>query len=293
MHFLHADAAYLNKAPDFANAFVSPRTRNQVVQGLMSETVYSVQGGYILQSSKVKAIVDLFYSKFNDQSEVRSFYFDDSGGFLNFVMTGVDKTYQGLELGVEYNVVPGLTVFGVGNLGYYRYSSRPIVGLYFDYNSDPWVENETSYLKGYLISGTPQTAFSAGVKYFAPKYWWIGVNANYLDDNYISISALTRTSSALKFNYYLGPEIYNSFVTQEKYPSYYTLDAFLGKSFRFNYKYYLNISLNVSNVLNKTDIITGGYEQVRIGGPGEVGKFDPKYYYAQGIQYFLNVNFRF
>lgn len=86
MHYIHADGAYLTKAPDFVNAFVSPRTRNQVVDGLSSETIYSVQGGYVLQSSKVKAILDVFYAQFNDQTEVRSFYFDDYNSFVNFVM---------------------------------------------------------------------------------------------------------------------------------------------------------------------------------------------------------------
>jgi hypothetical protein len=292
-HFLHADAAYITKAPDFVNAFVSLRTRNQVVDGLTSETIYSVQGGYVLQSSKVKALIDVFYSQFNDQTEVRSFYFDGYNSFINFVMTGINKTYQGIEFGIEYNIMPGLSVFGVGNLGYYHYSSRPKFSIYVDNSADIKFENKTAYIDGYLISGTPQTAFSGGVKYFAPKYWWIGMNANYMMDNYVSFSALTRTPSSVKYIDHAS-ERFSELIDQDKFPDYYTIDAFLGKSFRFDYKYYLNISLNISNILNKKDIITGGYEQARIDKTfTNLEKFPPKYYYAQGIQYFLNVNFRF
>ncbi len=293
MHYLHADAAYLTKAPDFQNAFISPRTRNEVVEGLTEEKVYSVQGGYILQSSKVKAIVDLFYSEFRDQSEVRSFYFDGYNSFVNFVMSGVEKKYQGIEIGIEYNVMPGVTVYGAGNLGYYRYSSRPVLSVNVDNSSKVIVEDETVYINGFLVSGTPQTAFTGGVKYFAPKYWWIGANFNYLDHNYLNFNALIRSSSAVKFPDHTRLDFLD-YIEQDRLPSFYTVDAFLGKSFRFKYKYYLNISLNVSNILNKTDIITGGYEQVRIDDTfTDFEKFPPKYYYAQGIQYFLNVNFRF
>lgn len=137
--------------------------------------------------------------------------------------------------------MPGLTVYGVGNLGYYRYTSRPTFNVYVDNSADMLYEDETLYLDGFLISGTPQTAFSGGVKYFAKDYWWIGANVNYMMDNYISFSALTRTASALKYLDHTS-DAYTQLIDQEKFPDYYTVDAFLGKSFRFNYKYYLNIS---------------------------------------------------
>ncbi len=293
MHFFHADGAAMSKAPEFRNSFVSPRTRNQIVSGLESEQIYSVQGGYILQSNKIKATVDLFYTQFKNQTEVRSFYFDGFNNFVNFVMTGIDKTHQGIEIGAEYTISPGLSVYGVANLGYYRWTSRPNFSVYVDNSAETYYENETVYVDGFLVSGTPQTAFSGGVKYWAPKHWWIGLSANYLDDTYLSFSALTRTVDAVKYLDHSTPE-YEELIKQDKLPNYYTLDGFVGKSFRFQYKYYLNISLNVSNILNNESIITGGYEQARIDASLEnLEKFPPKYYYYNGLQYYLNVSFRF
>jgi hypothetical protein len=294
-HFLHIDAAYMTKAPDFRNSFVSPRTRNQTVDGLINETIYTVQGGYVLQGAKMKATLDLFYTQFNDQTEVRSFYFDGYRSFINVVQTGIDRTHQGVEAGLEYTILPGLTVFGVANLGYYRYTSRPTLSVYVDNSANLMYEEQTVYSEGFLIPGTPQTAFSGGIKYFASKYWWIGANFNYLADRYLSFSALTRTTTAVKF-YEHETELYEDFLSQKKLDDFYTVDAFIGKSFRFDYKYFLNISLNVTNVLNNTEIITGGYEQARIDDellPVEDQTFDPKLYYFSGMQYYLNINFRF
>ncbi|RLD45946.1 MAG: TonB-dependent receptor, partial [Bacteroidetes bacterium] len=291
MHFFHLDGANLTKAPDFRNSFVSPRTRNQIVDGLENEQILSVQGGYILQSNKLKATVDLYYTQFKNQTEARSFYFDGFNNFVNFVMTGINKTHQGIEIGTEYTITPGLSVFGVANLGYYRWTSRPEFSVYVDNSAEVFYDKETVYVEGFLVSGTPQTAFSGGVKYWAPKHWWIGLSGNYMDDTYLSFSALTRTVNAVKYSDHTTQE-YLDLINQDKLPTYYTLDGFVGKSFRFQYKYNLNISLNVSNILNNESIVTGGYEQARLD-LSDYNKFEPKKYYYSGLQYYLNVSFRF
>ena len=291
MHFFHLDGANLTKAPDFRNSFVSPRTRNQIVDGLENEQILSVQGGYILQSNKLKATVDLYYTQFKNQTEARSFYFDGFNNFVNFVMTDINKTHQGIEIGTEYTITPGLSVFGVANLGYYRWTSRPEFSVYVDNSAEVFYDKETVYVEGFLVSGTPQTAFSGGVKYWAPKHWWIGLSGNYMDDTYLSFSALTRTVNAVKYSDHTTQE-YLDLINQDKLPTYYTLDGFVGKSFRFQYKYNLNISLNVSNILNNESIVTGGYEQARLD-LSDYNKFEPKKYYYSGLQYYLNVSFRF
>jgi hypothetical protein len=292
-HHFHADAAYLTKAPYFENAFVSPRTRNQTVSNLKDEKIMTAQAGYKLQSPKLKATFDVFYTEFKDQTEVRSFYFDGFRNFVNFVMTDINKTHQGIELGIEYEVLTGLSVHGVASLGYYRWTSRPNFSVYVDNSSETLYEDETAYVKNFLVAGTPQTALSAGVQYFAPKYWWIGVDANYMDHRYLQFSALTRTVDALE-GMERGTEEFKELISQEKLPESFMLNAFVGKSFRFDYKYYLSISLNVSNVLDNRSIMTGGYEQGRIDASFEnLDQFPPKYFYYSGLQYYLNINFRF
>jgi len=54
----------------------------------------------------------------------------------------------------------------------------------------------------------------------------------------------------------------------------FTIDAYVGKSFRIHRKYNININLTVSNLLNNKDLITGGFEQLRLGTSTEDGTTD-------------------
>ena len=59
----------------------------------------------------------------------------------------------------------------------------------------------------------------------------------------------------------------------------------------------LGFSLNVKNLLNNRNVKTGGYEQTRIVdntvGKERFYRFDPKYFYMAGVNYMLNIYFRF
>ena len=128
---------------------------------------------------------------------------------------------------------------------------------------------------------------------------------------YLSYSPLRRTNSA--FNAYKDVKDYsdnvvdasifnnlqNKVTAQTQLDDQFTLDFNIGKSWRIDYKYFININLSVSNVLNNTDFITGGYEQSRIKTDSkftseyDISQFPPKLYYAYGRNFFLNMSFRF
>ena len=55
-NYLYANGAYITKAPFFENAYISPRTRDLEQDNLNSETVKSVEGGYILKSPTLKCV---------------------------------------------------------------------------------------------------------------------------------------------------------------------------------------------------------------------------------------------
>jgi hypothetical protein len=92
-----------------------------------------------------------------------------------------------------------------------------------------------------------------------------------------------------------GPEdpIVKQLTEQQKLNNGYTLDLSIGKSWKIG-DYYLGLNFNFNNVLNNTDMITGGYEQLRIATDvSELNKYPPKYYYGYGRSYFLMLTFRF
>jgi hypothetical protein len=50
----------------------------------------------------------------------------------------------------------------------------------------------------------------------------------------------------------------------------------------------------VQNVTNNTDMRTGGFEQGRFDFTDyNVNKFPPRYYYGQGLNFFVNLGYRF
>ena len=75
------------------------------------------------------------------------------------------------------------------------------------------------------------------------------------------------------------------------------VNASVGKSWYIKRNYQLGFSLQVKNILNNTDVRTGGYEQTRLVdktvSKERYYRFDSKYFYMSGINYMLNIYFRF
>jgi hypothetical protein len=178
------------------------------------------------------------------------------------------------------------------NLGNYRYTNRPDGVLTVENGSSP-DRYGTIYIKNFYVSGTPQTATSLGLKYSGPGFLFIDFNVNYYDKIYLDFNPERRTSMAIS-NLGEGDPMISEITAQEKLPGGLTLDASVGKSYRLQGKYYLNLNFSVSNILDNMEIITGGYEQMRFDFVNkDLSKFPPKYYYLNGRTFFLNIGFRF
>jgi hypothetical protein len=290
-NFITANGEYGTRAPFFRNSYVSVRTRDFTVNNLQSEKILSGDLNYNVRAGKVKGRLSLYYSKFTDQTWARSFYHEDLRTFVNYVMTGVDKVHAGMELGLEVNITTALVASVVYGRGQFIYDSRPLVTITEDNNAELLAEDRTVYLENYFVGGMPQTVGSVGLKYNASRFWWLGVNLNYFDDIYLDINPDRRSEEALA-GYSQDDYRVKEILDQEKLDPGFTVDLFAGKSWRINYKYFIGLSLNVSNVLNNKDLAIGGFEQLRYDR-GDIDKFPPKYFYLFGTQYFLNINFRF
>jgi len=108
---------------------------------------------------------------------------------------------------------------------------------------------------------------------------------------YLDFNPERRTLEAINM---LGPgdTLINAITRQQKLDGGFTLDASLGKSFKIK-NYFVNINFSVSNILNNQNLITNGYEQMRFDfDTKNVNKFQPKYFYALGRTFFLNLSFR-
>lgn len=176
-------------------------------------------------------------------------------------------------------------------------------------------------------SGTPLTAISLGFDYNV-NGWFLSANLNYYDRVYIDFSEYRRlskfvtaytsqgydangnqmfdvTRSELESN---GGILYNeedgSIVAtygakQEKAKGGFMLDASIGKYIRLKKGKSISINLSVQNITNNRNLKTGGYEQNRSDsystGNDRAYRFskNAKYYYANAVNAFFNIGFKF
>lgn len=92
--------------------------------------------------------------------------------------------------------------------------------------------------------------------------------------------------------YQQGDEQINDVIDQEKLPDFYTVNLNASKSFRIKGKYYLNFNGGINNLLNNTNALNFGYEQMR-WDVGQLNRFQNKYQYMMGLTYRVNVSFSF
>ena len=161
-HSIEANVAYMQQAPKFATAFVSPRTRNTTTPGLKAEKVFGADLTYNLNLPYIKARLSGYYTTIEDQSKVISFYDDTRSSFTNFAMSGIDKRYYGVELGLSVPVWNGLSVVGALSWGDYTYTSNPNFVQTVD-NVDKIVLKDKVNWDGYHVESSPQLAFNIGL----------------------------------------------------------------------------------------------------------------------------------
>ncbi|MCK9617300.1 MAG: TonB-dependent receptor [Lentimicrobiaceae bacterium] len=298
-NFITANAAYLTRAPFVKNAFIAPKIRNDFSPDLTSEKISSFDLSYLVRYPSFNARLTVYNTTFENQIEINNFYYEENltavstsytPTFVNQVMTGINKTHQGLEFGAEYKLTSQLSFIGVAGWGNYRYTNRPKVTTSFENGSMP-DSTKLVYCKNFYVNGTPQTAASLGIKYNV-NYWFFEVKGNYFAKMYLDFSADRRTLGAV---YFLGEDDprRKEIAEQEELPDAFTLDVSIGKSWKIK-DYFLNVNLSMSNILNNQDLITGGYEQGRFDyETKDASTYPSKYYYAYGRTFFLNLGFRF
>lgn len=319
--YFNFNAAHLTKAPTLRNTYPNARLNNNSVADLESESISSGDVSYIFRSSKFRARITFYFSDIKNATETYFYYaegiFKDDGSnpvesnaFVSETIVNMNKRNLGTELGLEYPISSTLTILGALAFGQFTYNNNPTVLITNDAlasieNSNPTKNFGEATLKNYKLSGTPQQAISLGAEYRDPNFWNIGINMNYLTGNYVSISAIRRTSQ-----FYINPETGFPFpeataergkelLKQEKFNPLNLLNLTGGKSWRIKANT-LGFFASINNLLNYS-YKTGGYEQARNANfrqlnqdvSSETPAFGPKYFYGYGRTFFLNLYLNF
>ena len=315
-----------SRAPLPSYSYVAPRVKDNLIPGLQSEKVLSYDLNWIFNYSRVKGRVTLFQTHMVDGTESTGYYNDEFRTYVNHTMTGVDRVFRGVELGVDIDLVAGFSLELAANMGDYRYTDDCIGVMSAENGCNlftgelPTDLSETTdvvekvYTKGLMVSNGPQVAASVTLDYFHSSMWFADVTLSYYDKNYLDFSPARFTKMNVDGGYYLNEigqyQYYAGYDeetkailgTQERLKGGFLLDASVGKVLYFNNrKQSLNINLSLNNLLNNTSMVTGGYQQSRLSRNNKsavkaieaVDKFPNRYYYAWGFNMFLNVAFKF
>ena len=161
--------------------------------------------------------------------------------------------------------------------------------------------------KKHYVPSSPQIAAQLGLKYNI-NYWFFELNAQCYARSFLDMNPLYRTAFANKGCYdengdliynedvYKGGSAHFYYMTdQEEFKPAFLLNASVGKSWYVKNNQ-IGFSLQVNNITNNRGVKTGGYEQTRLQNSSSKDvyyRFQSKYFYMAGINYMLNLYFRF
>lgn len=329
-NFLVYNGTLFSLAPTLNEIFVNPRISDFRTPDLENQVINANELSYISRGQILKLRLSGYWTNITNVTEISRYYAEgiqlgssntSQDAFVAEVLSGASKRYKGLEMGADVKITPTLNAIAVASVGDYTYENNP--NVYLSADSDKYIKGAESLgranIKGYKVAGTPQKAFSLGLKYNSPKFWWVGASANYLMHQYLDFSVLNRTANfytdaltgdsyteTSTFPGYTGTvpaataENVAKFLKQTKFDGEFMLNANAGKSFLFG-KYRMGLSVSVNNVLNNRNYVTGGFEQGRksnfreafIESQRSTPLFGPKLWYDRGRTYFANIYFRF
>jgi len=314
--WLFFSGMHLTKAPSLRNTFSNSRLNNSIVNGIENENISAADLNYVYHSPKLKMRITGYYALIKNTTKTSFFYaegifdngagYDNTDAFVSQTLTNLDKKNIGTELSLEYQISPTIKSNLSIAYGNYTYDSNPNVSITNDANAaiedtPTTFDFGKSLLKNYKQSGMPQHAYSFGMEYRDPKFWWISANINYITNSYVDVSPISRTA-----RFYTNPASGDNFpeayeerakelLRQEKLNPVSLLNMIGGKSWRIHNKT-IGLFASINNVLD-LKYKTGGFEQARNSNFRELNQdvssgtpsFGPKYFYGYGRTYFVNM----
>lgn len=284
------------RAPLVQDAYVSERIKDVLVKNLTSEKILTYDLSYMFNYKAIRGRLTGFRTHVNDAVEKLGYYDDSYRTFINHLLSGVNKIYQGVELGVSVPINSMFTISSAGTYADYRYTSDATGIKSYENGAEDDV-TETVLTKGLHINSGPQLAANVTLDFFYDM-WFADITLNYYDNNYLDF-APNRFTESNQQTLKTYPDLYGKLGKQEKLQGGFMLDASVGKLIYLKNRKSLNFNLSMSNILNNTNMITGGYQQARMpissGAITTKGAdwFPNKYYYAWGFNMFFHVGYKF
>ena len=296
-HALMLGGGYELKTPAARTAFQAAQINNDFVRNLKNEKVLSAEVGYQLKNAFVQANLNAYYSHLGDVTEQSMYYMDDRRSFTYVSLSGIEKEYYGVELGLNFKVTDWLNIKAIGTMSEAKYANNADVSYML--SEDGRTYYDKVHNEGMREGCTPLTAASLDLSYHA-NGWYIDLIGNYYDRIYLYYTPVTRYEGRLKYNNDGTAKDYSSIPDQAKGHGGFMLDASIGRQFYLHHGRRIGFNLMLTNILNNMSIVTGGREQSRTdtdenGESIRTYSFQnsPYKFYANGTNGMLMINYYF
>jgi hypothetical protein len=313
-HLSDLNISHFSRAPGHRTVFSNARQNNAVTSGIGSEIVSSADLSYLYRSPIFNARITAYYTGFENGSDISFYFTEDLAGlglnsgdaFVQELTTNIKRRNMGIELGMEAQLTPSITLKAAASMGQYSFQNDPDLYLTsVDFEGELRFGDGSTQLKNYRIAGGPERAAQLGFEYRDPDFWNIGITANYFSHAYVDVSHLARTSNFSSdfdgntFSDY-QPDLARELLRQERLQDYALINLIGGKSWKVG-EYFVGFFATINNLFDQ-EYRTGGFEQSRLsnyrriredrsrpGGP----LFGPRYFFGNGTTYYINMYLRF
>lgn len=272
--------SYRTLSPSPSQLFISREYRNSTLPNSIKEQISSAELYVRHRKEGLKLEGAVYYTQINDKTALHHFYDDNIHQYTHYWMQGISERYVGIELSAETTIYHNLTAAIAIALSDNRYTSNPKATQWRETTNDKIREDETVHYENLHISGSPQNVIVATLRY-TPRTFIVNLTFNYIARNFVTPSPLRRTNRSQS-------DI--TLTRQEQLTNAATLDLFAGKTFYLTENQSIGIYTGINNILNNKAIRTGGYESYRTV---KSAASDSRYYYALGINAFVNITYRF
>lgn len=206
-----ANGGYISRAPFFSGgAFLSSTVSNAVNPNAVNEKCVSAEIGYEFHSPKFTAQVNGYWTRWMDQTMVKSSTLQD-GTYYNMNMSGVASRHMGVEVAATYKPFNWLEFSGMFSYGDWVNDSNTI-GYFYNSQSQPLANLSTGAIaegimspdhlwaklntKGRKVGGSAQTTGSLSMTVRPLEGWRIGADWVVSARNYSDYSITGSNLSA-------------------------------------------------------------------------------------------------
>ena len=285
------------KTPAPRTAFAAAQINNDFVNDLKQEKIFSAEESLLLQTPHVSASLNAYYTQMKDVTEQSLFYSDIESSFAYVSLSGIEKQYYGVELGLNVKATEWLNIKALGTVSEAKYTSNANMRMLLS-NSGNYID-ELCIIDGMREGSTPLTAGSLDLNIHY-NFWYIDLIGNYYDNIYMYFAPISRRETEVPKTLVNGEKVYNN-PDQAKGDGGFMLDASIGKTFRLKQGRRIGFNLMLTNILNNIKICTGGMEQNRLDTKQEEERTNnayrfqqsPRKFYANGINGMLMINYYF